>query len=87
MCNKMTGRKLPGGHLQNVYDFLGQPVEFPMPLGPGQKATMTYAAEHIRELLRSEGVSGENVRPYVSTGHGRIEGKKIHLGEWIEHLQ
>jgi hypothetical protein len=81
------GFQLPNGrHLQNIYDFLGQPVELPMPLGPGRKATMTYAAQHIREVLREEGISGENVRPYVSTGHGRFEGDVIHLGERIRNL-
>jgi hypothetical protein len=81
------GFQLPNGrHLQNIYDFLGQPVQLPMPLGPGHKAGMTYAAQHIREILREEGISGENVRPYVTTGHGRVEGDVIHLGEWIEHL-
>ncbi len=82
-----VGFQLPNGHhIQNIYDFLGQPVELPMPLGPGRKATMTYAAQHIREILREEGVSGENVRPYVKTGHGRFEGDAIHVGEWIANL-
>ena len=47
---------------------------------------MTYDAQHIREILRSEGISGAGVRPYVSTGHGRFEGKKIHIGDWIANL-
>ncbi len=81
------GFQLPNGrHIQAIHDFLGQPVELPMPLGPGRKATMTYAAQHIREVLREEGISGENVRPYVSTGHGRFEGDAIHLGERIANL-
>jgi hypothetical protein len=37
--------------MQNIYDFLGQPVTFPIPLAPGATATMTYAANHIREAL------------------------------------
>jgi hypothetical protein len=84
---RQFGFQLPSGrHIQNVYDFLGQPVELPMPLGPGSTATMTYASQHIREILRQEGISGENVRPYVSTGHGRFEGDVIHLGERIANL-
>ncbi len=79
------GFQLPNGrHLQNIYDFLGQPVQLPMPLAPGGTASMTYAAR-IR-LLREQGISGENVRPYVSTGHGRVEGHAIHLGERIANL-
>lgn len=81
------GFQLPNGrHIQNIYDFLGQPMKFPVPLGPGQSVTMTYDAEHIREALREEGISGKRVRPYATTGHGRIEGKRMHLGKWIEHL-
>ena len=75
------GFQLPNGrHIQAIHDYLGQPVELPMPLAPGRTATMRYAAQHIWEILRQEGVSGENVRPYVaanwrpvSTGHGRFE--------------
>jgi hypothetical protein len=44
---------------------------------------MLYAAQDIREILRQQGISGENVRPYVSTGRGRVEGHAIHLGERI----
>jgi len=81
------GLQLPNGrHLQNIYDFLGQPVQLPMPLGPGGTASMTYRAEDIRRLLREQGISGENVRPYVSTGHGRVEGHAIHLGERVANL-
>jgi hypothetical protein len=82
------GFQLPNGrHIQNIYDFLGQPVQFPMPLGPGGKASMTYAAHHLREILQQEGISGENVRPYVSTGHGRFEGDAFHLGQRIANLR
>jgi hypothetical protein len=88
------GFQLPNGrHIQAIHDFLGQPVELPMPLAPRSTATMRYAAQHIWEIFRQEGVSGENVRPYVtanwrpvSTGHGRFEGDAIHLGEWIANL-
>ena len=81
------GFQLPNGrHLQNIYDFLGQPIQLPMPLGPGGTASMTYRAEDIRRLLREQGISGENVRPYVSTGHGRVEGHAIHLGERVANL-
>ena len=81
------GFQLPDGrHIQNIYDFLGEPVGLPMSLAPGRKATMTYAAQHIRQILREQGVSGENVRPYVSTGHGRFEGDVIHLGERVANL-
>jgi hypothetical protein len=81
------GFQLPNGrHMQNIYDFLGQSVQFPIPLGPGARATMTYAADHIREALREQGLSGKKVRPYVTTGHRHIEGKRTHLGKWIEHL-
>ena len=72
-----------GRHVQNIYDFLGQPVQLLMPLGPGGTATMTYPAEDIRRLLHEQGISGENVRPYVNTGHGRFEGEPIHLGKRI----
>ena len=44
---------------------------------------MTYPAEDIRRLLHEQGISGENVRPYVNTGHGRFEGEPIHLGKRI----
>jgi hypothetical protein len=47
---------------------------------------MLYAAQDIQEILRQQGISGENVRPYVSTGHGRVEGHAIHLGERIANL-
>ena len=58
------GFQLPNGrHMQNIYDFLGQPVELPMPLAPGGKATMTYAAQHIREILREECISGRTSGP------------------------
>ena len=57
-----------------------------MSLAPGRKTTITYAAQHIREILRGEGISGKNVRPYVSTGHGRFEGDAIHLGERVANL-
>lgn len=81
------GFQLPNGlHMQNIYDFLGQPVNFPIPLGPGATVTMTYAADHLREALREQQISGKNVRPYVATGHGRVEGKRMHLGKWIENL-
>jgi hypothetical protein len=81
------GLHLPNGHhIQNISDFLGQPVQFSMPLGPGGTASMTYPAADLRRLLREQGISGENVRPYVNTGHGRFEGKPIHLGERIANL-
>jgi len=81
------GFQLPNGrHLQNIYDFLGQPVQLAMQLAPGGTAIMTCAAEDIRRLLREQGISGENVRPYVNTGHGRFEGEPIHLGERIANL-
>jgi hypothetical protein len=88
------GFQLPNGrHIQAIHDYLGQPVELPMPLAPGRTATMRYAARHIWEILRQEGVSGENVRPYVaanwrpvSSEHGRFEGDAIHLGQRIANL-
>lgn len=81
------GLQLPNGrHLQNIYDFLGQPVQLPTPLGPGGTASMTYRAEDLRRILYEQGISGENVRPYVNTGHGRLEGEPIHLGERIANL-
>jgi hypothetical protein len=88
------GFQLPNGrHIQAIHDYLGQPVELPMPLAPGRTATMLYAAQHIWEILRQEGVSGENVRPYVaanwrpvSTGHGRFDGDAIHLGQRIANI-
>lgn len=42
-------------------------------------------ADHF-VVLREEGISGENVPPYVSTGHGRFEGDVIDLGERIRNL-
>jgi hypothetical protein len=81
------GFQLPNGrHIQSIHDFLGQPVQLPMPLAPGRTVSMLYAAQDIREILRQQGISGENVRPYVSTGHGRVEGHAIHLGERIANL-
>ena len=57
------GFQLPNGrHIQNIYDFLGQPVELPMFLAPGSKATMTYAA-HPRAAAAGRCVGGE--RPAV----------------------
>jgi len=88
------GFQLPNGrHIQAIHDYLGQPVELPMPLAPGRTATMRYAAQHIWEILRQEGVSGKNVRPYVaanwkpvSAGHGHFEGEVIDLGQRIANL-
>jgi hypothetical protein len=81
------GFQLPNGrHIQSIHDFLGQPVQLPMPLAPGRTVSMLYAAQDIREILCQQGISGENVRPYVSTGHGRVEGHAIHLGERIANL-
>jgi hypothetical protein len=56
-----------GRHVQNIYDFLGQPVQLPMPLGPGGTATMTYPAEDIRRLLREQGISGGRTSGPTST--------------------
>lgn len=82
------GFQLPNGrHVQNIYDPWGNPVQLPMPVGPGKTATMMYAAEHIRQLLRQEGITGEDVRPYAKTGHGRVEGNVMHLGEWVQNLR
>jgi len=81
------GFQLPNGNtIQNIYDFLGQPVQFPVPLAPGQTASMRYRVDHIREILREQGLSGDNVRPFAQTGHGRVEGPAEHLGERIQHL-
>ena len=56
-----------GRHVQNIYDFLGQPVQLPMSLGPGGTATMTYPAEDIRRLLREQGISGGRTSGPTST--------------------
>lgn len=62
------GFQLPNKHhIQDLADFVGQPVNLPM-------------------ALASQGISGENVRPYVVTGHGRVEGAEIHLGDWLADL-
>jgi hypothetical protein len=67
------GFQLPNGrHIQNIYDFLGRPVQLPMPLGPGREATMTYAAQHIREILRGEGISGRTSGPTSRQGMGAL---------------
>jgi hypothetical protein len=42
-----------GRHFQNIYDFLGQPVQLPMPLGPGGTASMTYRADHYLRASRA----------------------------------
>jgi hypothetical protein len=33
----------------------------------------TASAQHIREILGEEGISGENIPPYVNTRYGRTE--------------
>ena len=33
-----------------------------MPIGPGRTATMRYAADHLREVVQGEGISGADVR-------------------------
>ena len=79
------GWQLPNGRtLQNVYDVLGQLVRLPVQLGSGGKVTMHYEAADIRRLLREEGVSRENVRPYVVTGTGVTRGSQ---STWASELR
>ena len=63
------GFQLPNKHhIQALADFVGQPVNLPMALGPGRTVTMRYNPDKLRAALASQGISGENVRPYVVTG-------------------
>ena len=48
------------------------------------KVTMHYEAADIRRLLREEGVSRENVRPYVVTGTGVTRGSQ---STWASELR
>jgi hypothetical protein len=81
------GFQLPDKHhIRALADFVGQPVNLPMALGPGRTVTMRYNLDEQRAALASQGISGENVRPYVVTGHGLVEGAVIHLGDWLADL-
>jgi hypothetical protein len=52
------GFQLPNGrHIQAIHDYLGQPVELPMPLAPGRAATIftppsTYGRSFARRVSR-----------------------------------
>lgn len=78
------GFDLPGGrHIQNPISFFGAPHPLPANLAAGGSVSFHYHPEGLRQPLVGEKVSGEGVRPYVVTGHGRVQGAPIHLGKMI----
>ena len=82
------GFKLPNGRtIVGWEDFVvGQTVYYPVDLGPGGSASLTYNLEGLRQALTSERLSGKGVQPYVQTGHGTVMGRKIHLGDMVDKL-
>ena len=72
-----------GQTIQAIEDAFGMPIQLPRPLQPGGQASVHYSIEGLRNGMRQAGDSGADAQPYVVTGHGRVFGKKIHLGDWV----
>jgi hypothetical protein len=70
--------------IQAIQDAFGMPVQLPQTLNPGGQASIHYSTEGLHSGMQQAGNSGAAARPYVETGHGRIFGPKIHLGEWVD---
>lgn len=78
------GFDLPNGrHIQNPMSFFGVPHALPAQLAVGGKVSFYYSPEGLQVPLVGEGLTGEDVRPYAETGHGRIKGPAVHLGKMI----
>jgi hypothetical protein len=56
-------------------------------LAPGGSVSVRFNPDRLRIPLAEQAVTGKGVRPWVQTGHGRIRGKRVHLGELIEMAQ
>jgi hypothetical protein len=81
------GFQLPNGQIITaLYEFIGQPIQLPMDLPAGGTASVMYNARNIREALAGQPRFGEEVRPFVVTGHGRFEGEKIDLVAEVDLL-
>lgn len=79
------GFKLTNGQIITALsDWLGLPIQLPMPLGPGGEVGVMYSVRGIHDALR--GLPGERVRPFVKTGHGTFEGKEIDLARDVALL-
>ena len=73
------GFQLPKGQvITSLYDWLRQPIQLPMDLPPGGDASVMYSVQGVQEALAQlpAKTARKKVRPFVTTGHGRFEGKK-----------
>ena len=70
--------------IQAIEDAFGLPIQLPEPLNPGGRVSVLYKVDGLRRGLQQANDAGADARPYVETGHGRVFGKKIHLGQWID---
>lgn len=72
------GFQLPNHQVITVpEDFMGRPIGN-MDLPPGGTASAMYNARDIRDALAEHRIT-KKVRPFVVTGHGRFEGKRVDL--------
>jgi hypothetical protein len=65
-----------GRHVQNIYDFLGQPVQLPMSLGPGGTATMTYPPKTSGGYCVSRASRGRTSGPTSTRATGDSRGSQ-----------
>jgi hypothetical protein len=81
------GFDLPSGrHIVCPFDFQGVPLALPAQLPAGGKVSFYFRPDDVLQPLTGEGVTGENTRVYVATGHGRFRGEPFHLGEMLKPL-
>ena len=70
--------------IQAIEDAFGFPIQLPQPLNPGGQATIYYSIEGLHRGMQQAGSGAADARPYVVTGHGRIFGPKMDLGDWVD---
>lgn len=73
-------------HVVMLRDVLGDLVTMPIPLAAGGTVSKMFAASAVLEVLDGKKYTAVEVRPYVMTGHGRVEGEQFDLRGRAEKL-
>lgn len=82
------GFDLPTGrHIVCPFDFQGQPLPLPVTLHAGGVVSFHFNPSDVAIPFDAEEITGEDVRAYVATGHGRFRGDEFHLGEMLRALE
>jgi hypothetical protein len=82
------GFELPSGrHIFCPFNFEGQPLPLPAELHAGGAVSFHFNPSDVAIPFAAEEITGEGVRAYVVTGHGRIRGEEFHLGNMLKALK